>query len=232
MAFVHSPKIVTDGLVLALDAGNTKSYPGTGTTWFDKSGRGNNGTLINGPTFNSGNGGSIVFDGVDDNLETNFQPPFSYTDGNSFSLEIWFYLGSSSHSMGLTAMRNKVNGWVWAARSISDNIIFGWFNGTRWVDLNSSPIQYIPHTQWNLGNLIYDISVNKVIFYLNGYYVGDLDAGTQWVAQDTISLPRWDNNSAGYQNLQTFSKYSVYNRALSASEVLQNYNATKGRFGL
>jgi len=64
--FSHSPKIVTDGLVLALDAGNTKSYPGSGTTWFDRSGNARNGTLTNGPTFSSANGGSIVFDGVDD----------------------------------------------------------------------------------------------------------------------------------------------------------------------
>jgi hypothetical protein len=56
--------IITDGLVLLLDAANSKSYPGTGTTWTDLSRSGNNGTLINGPTFNSGNGGSIVFDGV------------------------------------------------------------------------------------------------------------------------------------------------------------------------
>jgi hypothetical protein len=66
MAFIHSPKIVTDGLVLALDAGNTKSYTSGSTTWFDKSGFGNNGTLTNGPTFSSANGGSIVFDGVND----------------------------------------------------------------------------------------------------------------------------------------------------------------------
>jgi hypothetical protein len=60
------PNIVTDGLVLYLDAANQKSYPGTGTTWNDLSGNGNNGTLVNGPTFNSDNNGSIVFDGVDD----------------------------------------------------------------------------------------------------------------------------------------------------------------------
>jgi hypothetical protein len=64
MAFNYSPKIIQDGLVLYLDAANTKSYPTTGTTWTDLSRSGNNGTLINGPTFNSGNGGSIVFDGV------------------------------------------------------------------------------------------------------------------------------------------------------------------------
>ena len=61
MAFSHSPKIVTDGLVLSLDAGNVKSYPGTGATWFDKSGNNSNGALNNGPTFNTSSLGSIVF---------------------------------------------------------------------------------------------------------------------------------------------------------------------------
>jgi hypothetical protein len=230
--FKNSPPIVTDGLVLYLDAANTKSYPTTGTTWNDLLGTISGGTLINGPTFNSSNGGSIVFDGVDDNLETNFRPLFSYIDGNNFSLEIWFYLGSSSYSMGLTAMRNRQTGWVWAARSISGNIVFSWFS-TGWVDLNSSPSQYIPPAQWNLGNLIYDTSTNKVKFYLNGYYIGELDAGTQWGTDGApITIPRWDSNGAGYSNPQSCSKYSVYNRALTASEVLQNYNATKQRYNL
>jgi hypothetical protein len=66
MASIGGPNIVTDGLVLALDAANTKSYPGSGTVWKDLSGNGNNGTLINGPTFDTGNLGSIEFDGVDD----------------------------------------------------------------------------------------------------------------------------------------------------------------------
>ena len=66
MAFNYSPNIITDGLVLYLDAANTKSYPGSGTTWRDLSKSQLNGTLTNGPTFNSSNGGSIVFDGVDD----------------------------------------------------------------------------------------------------------------------------------------------------------------------
>jgi len=65
------PNIVTDGLVLHLDAANAKSYPGTGTTWSDLSGNGNGGTLINGPTFDSGNNGSIVFDGVNDYASSN-----------------------------------------------------------------------------------------------------------------------------------------------------------------
>ena len=66
----HSPRIITDGLVLCLDAANRQSYPGSGTVWTDLAGS-NNGTLTNGPTFSSANGGSIVFDGVDDFIELN-----------------------------------------------------------------------------------------------------------------------------------------------------------------
>ena len=66
MGVFAGPEITESGLVLALDAGNLKSYPTTGTTWTDLSGRGNTGTLTNGPTYSSANGGSIVFDGVND----------------------------------------------------------------------------------------------------------------------------------------------------------------------
>ena len=79
-----APKISTNGLILYLDAGNTKSYPGTGTTWVDISQSGNNGTLINSPTFNSSNGGGIVFDGVDDYVTQ------SNITSNSLTFDFWF----------------------------------------------------------------------------------------------------------------------------------------------
>ena len=91
--FAHSPKIVTDGLVLALDAGNTKSYVSGSTTWFDKSGGGNNGTLINGPTFSSANGGSIVFDGVDDYVLVNKTLMANAPTG---TFDIWFNLATTA----------------------------------------------------------------------------------------------------------------------------------------
>ena len=68
MGLAHSPRIVTDGLVLCLDAASKRSYPGTGTVWADLKG-GNNGTLTNGPTFDAGNGGSLTFDGTNDYVE-------------------------------------------------------------------------------------------------------------------------------------------------------------------
>ena len=69
MAFNYSPKVVTDGLVLYLDAANPNSYASGSTSWNDISRGGNNGTLFNGPTFNAGNGGSILFDGIDDFIQ-------------------------------------------------------------------------------------------------------------------------------------------------------------------
>ena len=90
MAFSFSPKIVTDGLVLYLDAANPKSYVSGSTTWRDISRGGNNGTLVNGPTFDSGNGGNIVFDGVDDYSRIEFNTLFNGSSSDSFSIEIIF----------------------------------------------------------------------------------------------------------------------------------------------
>ena len=92
MGLAHSPSIVMNGLVLALDAANSKSYPGSGTTWTDLSGNSNTGTLTNGPTYNSANGGSIVFDGVDDGVNI---PHNSNIDiRNQITIECLFYLNS------------------------------------------------------------------------------------------------------------------------------------------
>jgi hypothetical protein len=232
MSVKGGPATVLSGLVLELDAGNIKSYPTTGTTWFDKSGNANNGTLVNGPTFNTGSLGSIVFDGVNDTLTTNYNPNFSYSSGQDFSLESWFYLDLSSYNIALTCMRTGGAGWVWAVRSISSNLVFSWFNGSAWVDLNSLSSQIIPSGKWNLGNMTYETSTNTLKFYLNGVFIGNFTAGTSFSNTAPITLIRWDGSSSGFSNTQQVAKFSVYNRALSADEVLQNYNATKGRFGL
>jgi hypothetical protein len=86
MGFYRGPHIVTDGLILSLDAANNKSYPRSGTTWNDLSGNGNNGTLVNGPTFSSANGGSIVFDGTNDVVSTTLVQTFV----NELTVETWY----------------------------------------------------------------------------------------------------------------------------------------------
>ena len=99
MGLAHSPRIVTDELVLALDAGNTKSYPGSGTTWTDLIGS-NNGTLTNGPTYSSDDGGSIVFDGSNDYVQLSASSDLNFGTGN-FTIEGWFNKGATTANLAL-----------------------------------------------------------------------------------------------------------------------------------
>ena len=92
MSVFSYPNIVNDSLVLTLDAGNQNSYAGSGTNWYDLSGNGNNGTLTNGPTFNSSNIGSIVFDGVDDYV--NIPDNSSLNPTKNLTLSCWVNITS------------------------------------------------------------------------------------------------------------------------------------------
>ena len=116
-----TPRIITDGLVLYVDAANTKSYPGSGTVWTDLSPTQITGSLTNGPTFNSANGGSIFFDGTDDIVDLGTNNTLNFTD--SFSVSFWMRANLS--------IANKaqffLNRWTWDSGSFRqwtfDNII-------------------------------------------------------------------------------------------------------------
>ena len=110
MSIFYNPRIVTDGLVLALDAGNTKSYPGSGTTWTDLSGRGNTGTLTNGPTYSSANGGSIVFDGTNDHVTMSGNNISGLSaETTDFSICIWVKYNSTASYGAFFAKQNSIS---------------------------------------------------------------------------------------------------------------------------
>jgi hypothetical protein len=243
MAFVHSPKIVTDGLVLALDAGNVKSYPGSGTTWLDKSGFGNNGTLTNGPTFSSANGGSIVFDGTNDYVITSDNQSTSLNTTAGITLESW---------IRPTALANASNGdGVFSKGLSSDNNSGAYelllypsssFNTPLFrIRVGSSTPTYNPNTPLTVNQIYHLISTydgTTIRIFINGVesgnglnQVGNIESNTQ---QLTIGVRYLIRNFPNFDSFFTGNIYStrIYNRALTASEVLQNYNATKGRFGL
>ena len=97
MGLGHSPRIVTDGLVLCLDAANARSYPGTGTTWTDRSASGYSGTLTNGPTFSTDGGGCFVFDGSNDESNTTtYLPAYG---SNPRSICVWFYYTGNAKNL-------------------------------------------------------------------------------------------------------------------------------------
>ena len=226
MATKYSPKTVTNGLVLSLDAANTKSYPKSGTTWTDLSGNSNTGTLTNGPTFSAGNMGGIVFDGVDDYCRVqnftsmNVQGPGTVTYWGKFS-----NLGSSGvHKTALTITNGLGTGALQVGLRDAQGIVWK-SGGVTLLSYNTPTLNRI--TQWTLT---FDNS--NLQMYIDGILT---NSTTSAVAQTATAA---DFYLATFRTdaLEAFSgtiySSAVYNRVLTASEVLQNYNATKSRFGL
>ena len=231
MATLYSPKIVTDGLALCLDAGNRKSYLVSGTAWSDLSGNGNTGTLVNGPTFNSENGGSIVFDGTNDYVSGN--TPSGLNLSQPCSVNVWVYFNNFTQanpriievqdsSYSIQVLRDGGS-----TRLATKNSNFqGGIDSTTW---------FIPSTSvWYNISAVWQPSTSSTTLYLNGILqssVGSAGVGIGNQANKYVLGDRSDFIGTT-QLAGNISQVSIYNRALSASEVLQNYNATKGRFGL
>jgi hypothetical protein len=237
MAFNYSPKIITDGLVLYLDAANTRSYPTTGTIWSDLSRNNNNGTLINGPTFNSANGGSIVFDGSNDVVDNITQSiPILYN--TPFSTSIVF----RTTSVGTAHLIGNWNVLVtpgWRIDVSSGRIRFFIANAG-----GGGSIIQTNNTIYNNGSVycvccVFDGSgnVNGMRVYVNSIettttIAGGVSPGT--LINSKITLGASQVNTSNFTNylLGNIYQTKIYNRAISATEILQNYNATKSRFGL
>jgi len=230
----NGPNIITDGLVLALDAANIKSYPGTGTVWKDLSGNGNNGTLTNGPTFNSGNNGSIVFDGVNDYIDTGYD--LSWNNTNSISVSITL-TPTILQTRGFIGKGPSLWEWQLNQKGVNLELVYwntggGHTNGpittiSNVFDLNV-PVSIV---------LVWSHTENKHYFYKNGINVGEntwINASINQNRTTSVNIGgaiyAWNLGGAYWAG--TVHNVSFYNRALSAQEVLQNYNATKGRYGL
>ncbi len=210
--------IVTDGLVLWLDAGISPSYTGSGTTWTDLSGNNNNGTLTNGPTYSSANGGAIVFDGVNDFAIASLPSVTSY---NTFTYNVWVY--STNNSGYRTIIDQGNDTWFFGTNlgeliTYNPNLNSGYvININQWYNLGVTHVIGGPILFYVNGNLVYTSTNNSSNFSTSYFGIG---AG---VRSPTLADEFWSGNIAVAQ---------IYNRALSAAEVLQNYNALKSRFGL
>jgi hypothetical protein len=214
MSTSYSPKIVTDGLVLALDAANRKSYPGSGTSWIDLSGNNNSGSLTNGPTFNSEAGGNIVFDGTNDFVTGSFNGSVQLTVA-AWIKPVSYHASPQTIASGVTRAGElgPVTFWELNFLDISGDIHFrGAGSGVTPVPLNI----------WTFAVGTTTGSADQV--FINGVYAGAGTSSTLLVGRSTLRIG--DLFSGSIANVQ------VYNRVLSANEVLQNFNATRGRFGV
>ena len=231
---IDYPAIVTNGLVMNLDAGFTPSYPTTATTWYDVSSAGNNGTLTNGPTFNSANSGSIVFDGVDDYAQ--ITSPFGNIDWSSraWSFSAWMKLNSlgdrclvnlnSANSTDYIVTNvfysNGGSYWYFIKNSASTQTNFTTPGGT----FTTNEIFYFTMTYNGNG-----LSTSNINFYKNGTQVATSGGGSAGLGNMSGLQIGGGNNYPMNGNVYNFL---MYNREISSLEVLQNYNAQKGRFGL
>jgi len=220
MAFGNGPRIITNGLAFAVDAADKNSYPGSGTTWFDLQAGGDDSILTNGPTFDPANGGSIVFDGVDDVGASTDVPAALLT------VSIWVYKTSTATNQGIITRNNT----IWGIAQISDTLrVFvstvGAYQDTGYI---------IPLNQWI--NIVYTYAGTGVsdsqIVYINGTSVftgtGSGNLSTGRIRGSPFFIGGGNSSYWGGRNAQV----QIYGRALSSSEVLQNYNTQKSRFGL
>ena len=218
--------IVKDGLILDLDAAKKDSYPRVGTTWNDISGNANNGTLVNGPTFDPGNGGSLVFNGTTNYVNCNYMGNLR-TDTITFS----FYAkhngprDSRRTMLGLSdsgnAAYNTYTMQIWD--SDSDYLSFIG-DGTTYTSYGF----VVTNTFQTWNHFVAIISPTNIKNYCNGQLMYNTNGITLRGSFDRIWLGTRINQ---YWN-GWISGLQVYNRALSAQEVLQNFNATKNRYGL
>jgi len=215
--------VVTNGLVLNLDAGFTPSYSTSGTTWYDLSTTVNNGTLINGATFNSSNGGNISFDGAGDYVDLN-----SYTMPNNFSYCVW----AKRNGNGDQGTRGIVitNGVTYIDVGFSNTILFSLVLGNNVQNLIQSPNGVVA-SEGVWAHYVATYNRQQAKIYFNGREVASSNyTDAVYMRSSTFRIGCWDNG--GFCLNGNIPIAQMYNTTLSAQEVLQNYNAQKSRFGL
>ena len=223
MAFHYSPKIVNDGLILYLDAANSKSFQVGSTTWNDLSKNKQSGTLQSGATYSSLNGGCITFDGVDDVVDISNVNILSYT--GSGTIDFIYKVNSTPAS----DFRN-VWGFSNSLFQYENNggfMLFVW----RYDDLNydgvSTDISQTDLNTYHITCTYTTIGSSTFKVYKNGVLASSKVVSKPLInSTNSLSLGGTSQQNCNIYNLKT------YNRELSSKEVLQNFNALKSRFGL
>ena len=224
MSLHHNPRIVTSGLVLALDAGDVNSYPGSGTTWYDLSGNGYNATLVNSPTVAAQ---GITLDGTNDYVYISHSGNLGFTS-TDYTICIWHKnLDSDTGYNGIiTNDAATDNAWkifrdsgetYYQARSGATTLSFANYTVGRF---------HMYTTTWAGGNMQ---------VYLDGVAGNSTTGASTPTSQSNIAFGsyRYNNATAGqFLENQVIGPTFLYNRALSATEIEQNYLAQKSRFGL
>lgn len=228
MAVSSGPEITNNGLVLHLDAANSRSYPGSGTTWTDLSGNGNNGTLVNGVGYESPNNGSLIFDGSNDHIDF-FAPNLTTTA----TVEMWVKLGA--------AFAGKMFfGWnVYDVYCPSGHIGYNTANSDCY-GINATTVTALGLINtWH--HYVFEMR-SDVSYTNNKIYIDGVSYSLSQILSTERASNRTFNNGNGriggwrgdlnYKMVMNCSKFNVYNRALTATEIKQNFEAKRTRYGI
>jgi len=246
MGLAHSPSIISDGLVIYLDAANLRSYAGSGTFWYDLSGTANTAYLINGPSFSVAGGSSVIScDGANDYIEIIDNSSLDFGT-NNFTVEYWAKKTEATTGFDNIWGPNKwysggggagQNEWSLTIGNGSggngDVFELGIESGSTYYGITNSSYTLLNNWKQYVGIR----SGASLLLYLNGVAIGTSSPSgmSSSTAINNIAGRNLRINNSGLNNFFTKADNAIlriYNRALSATEILQNYNATRKRFGL
>jgi hypothetical protein len=236
MGVSGGPNAIQDGLVLALDAADRNSYPGSGTTWTDLSGNNNSGSLVNGPTFNSANGGTIVFDGTNDYVSTpiqNLSRPCTFSTWVNFNNLSGFqtFVGQDT-STAIPRGRFYFQKPGTTAEGYILNVVNFTLNLSNGTIVVVNALNPVVTNQWYNYSAV--LTTTTLSLYQNGILQNTVSDSNTFLTPNTnivLNAGYYADAITDYINGRS-SSFLIYNRALTATEVQQNYNATKSRFNL
>jgi hypothetical protein len=254
MSVAGGPDLIQDGLVLCLDAANTKSYPGSGTNWMDLSGNNENFILYNSPSFSTNYGGELLFSGANDYARITTSNSVDSAASNG-TIELWFRtisstlgvtyarlvsfsdaLGTGSDTTSTQGTNRDFDNYLCLVKNATAESLGVWYK--------SNPSAFGPATLVNTNSyfnavLTWSTSGGNMTFnfYLNGSNTNTSTVAQSGYSTNATTITLGQNCDGALTNPHensscAFSSFKLYSRALSAAEVRQNYNATKGRFRL
>ena len=225
----YGPKIITDGLVLCLDAADRNSYPGSGASWFDLSGNNNHGTLMAGPTFDSSNGGSIVFDGSDDYVDCGNGSSINIID--NLSVNIWFKITKPfGVFQGILAKRTGTANYGF---NFATSAMQWYFRASSSFRVCSVSMSNFPIETWhNITGTFEKNGLDTLAkIYKNGVLLKSQSLQEN-VGTADVALSIGKSGTAAEYFGGHIPSVQIYNRALSFPEIFQNYKMMKGRYNL
>lgn len=223
--------IVTNGLILNMDVSQRNSYPGSGTAMYDLAGSAT-ATLVNGPTFNSSDRGALVFDGVNDYVNSGYD--LSWNNTNSVTIDFWVRPSTvTGGNYGIMGKEHPDWEWAFYQNNKTINIVYWNTAGGHTNDMDFGVSAFSAANVWHHITYTWDGSTS--IFYVNGVSVGSKTAGNPSLNQNRANNVMFGGHTYVWGDAYWSGRIGAvkfYNRALSASEVTENYNASKGKYGL